>query len=60
MRASAESSHQPPFIFARRHGAYVGGHHGISPTSSNGSGSNVGVEERKRREVLPDCGPPIH
>lgn len=49
MRASAESSHQPPFIVARRRGAYVGGHHGISPTSSTGSGSSEGVEERKRR-----------
>ncbi|KAK3553379.1 hypothetical protein QTP70_003540 [Hemibagrus guttatus] len=49
MRASAESSHRPPFIVARRRGAYVGGHHGISPTSSAGSGSSEGVEERKRR-----------
>lgn len=49
MRASAESSHRLPFIVARRHGAYVGGHHGISPTSSAGSGSSEGVEKRKRR-----------
>lgn len=52
MRASAESSHRPPFIVAQRRGAYVGGHHGISHTSSAGSGSSEGVEERKRRGIV--------
>lgn len=54
MRASAESSHRLLFIVARRRGAYVGGHHGISLRHQPGQARARGWKNGRGGAVLPD------